>query len=688
LAGRIWFVNGAAFLAFAAAVWFGNLWVGLGVLAAALAATFWLTRSLGAPLQKLLDALIDRGKRKRDLEYDSMEDWKALGPLGFHAADNLIFSMQRREYYRGAVMAVGSPFFICDDKGVITHCSKTLLAMLKKTDKDVVGKSVSQALHNKDGVSLTERIMREKGTENAEHAIEIWDGRVIDVFVYIDCVRSLKDEVIGAVTCLVDLSVVKEQQKKLQEQQQSMLRLGEQISDLAQRMASATEELSASADEQARGAQQQKGQTDTVATAMEEMTATVLEVAQNASQTSEAATAANKSANEGVNLVRKAVSGINDVADSTHKLSQVLAQLDAQTGEIGRIINVINDIADQTNLLALNAAIEAARAGDAGRGFAVVADEVRKLAEKTMTATKEVENAIREIQERSRHAISSMKETEQQVGTSTELSNQAGQSLEEILQRIEDMTGRVAQIATAAEEQSSAAEEINKSIEDIANIAREADEGAGQAASATRELAELSQRLYTLSLSFAQRQADASKLRASSSEMKGILPKLMCDFVREKYGDELARGLQEELGGVSFLPTVSYPDQVLHQIAEYVQAKTGKPAREVFVELGKFTIQQFHKTYRRYFKSTDFKEFLMTMNSTHAQLTKDFPGITPPKFEYDDQGKTLVMTYISKRNYPHYFEGILRGSAEFFKVRPKIEVTVLDEHTARAEITF
>ena len=128
-----------------------------------------------------------------------------------------------------------------------------------------------------------------------------------------------------------------------------------------------------------------------------------MEVAKNASKTAEAADAANKAADTGATQVRDAVIGIKAVAESAGKLGAVLTELDGQAAEIGRIIGVINDIADQTNLLALNAAIEAARAGEAGRGFAVVADEVRKLAEKTMTATKEVENAIRQIQDGSQH---------------------------------------------------------------------------------------------------------------------------------------------------------------------------------------------------------------------------------------------------------------------------------------------
>ncbi|MDP3425794.1 MAG: methyl-accepting chemotaxis protein, partial [Humidesulfovibrio sp.] len=343
---------------------------------------------------------------------------------------------------------------------------------------------------------------------------------------------------------------------------------------------------------------------------------------------------------------------------------------------------------DQTNLLALNAAIEAARAGDAGRGFAVVADEVRKLAEKTMTATKEVENSIREIQERSQHAVTTMRETERQVEVSTDLSNRTGQALEEIMHRIDDVTARVAQIATAAEEQSAAAEEINKNIEDIAGIAFETEEGAGQAASATRDLAELSQNLLQMSMTFTATKADATKLRASRGQMKGILPKIMLEFVKVKYGDRMHDKVSAELGNPVFLPAQSYPDQVLGQMADILARESGKDAKTVFMDLGKYTIGQFHKMYKPYFKAKTLKEFYLTMNDTHAALTKANPGIVPPRFSYEDRGDKLTIIYKSRRGYHHYFEGIQLGAAEFFNTPVAIKVQVQDPETARAEITF
>jgi methyl-accepting chemotaxis protein len=152
-------------------------------------------------------------------------------------------------------------------------------------------------------------------------------------------------------------------------------------------------------------------------------------------------------------------------------------------------MNVISDIADQTNLLALNAAIEAARAGDAGRGFAVVADEVRKLAEKTMTATKEVGDAIRGIQEGARKNLGNVDRAVSTIEEATGLARQSGAALEEIVHLVEVATDQVRSIATASEEQSSASEEINRSVEEINRISSETASAMTQSAQAVGELA-------------------------------------------------------------------------------------------------------------------------------------------------------------------------------------------------------
>jgi methyl-accepting chemotaxis protein len=395
-AAGMWAVGAVGSILILGAFLAANFYAALGLAAICLGLGGYLASRQGAGAEQLKTGLGKLMARKRDFLFDEVKSWREQGDLAALASEVIEYNMRRREFYRGAVHAVGAPFLLCDTGGVITHVSSSMLALLKKAEADVQGKTVSEAFYNKKGASITERVLADRKDLSQELSLELWDGRTVDVHAVVNCIRGVGGEALGAVVCLTDLAEVKEQSRALQKQQEQAMQVGNSINDLAQRVASASEELSASADEQARGANRQKAQTESVSTAMEQMTATVLEVAQNATQSSDAAATASKAAIDGVNLVRESVKGINEVAESSRRLAQVLGQLDSQAAEIDRIINVINDIADQTNLLALNAAIEAARAGDAGRGFAVVADEVRKLAEKTMTATKEVENSIRE----------------------------------------------------------------------------------------------------------------------------------------------------------------------------------------------------------------------------------------------------------------------------------------------------
>ncbi|MGL1862601.1 MAG: methyl-accepting chemotaxis protein [Pseudodesulfovibrio sp.] len=601
-------------------------------------------------------------------------------------AESMSSNQQDKYFFEGALNGLGNPAFVANLDGHIVMATEALLALLKKPAKNVVGMTVSQALYNKEGVSITEKVLASKKEVDTTVDLKLWDGRVVPVKLFANLVHGGDGEIVGIISSFIELTEMVEQQKKIEEQGENMTKAGEHLSELAEHMASATELLSAAADDQADGAQKQRNQSTSVATAMEEMTATVIEVAQNATATSEVADQAHDSAAEGVSMVSKAVAAINEVAESAEQLGEQIGELDSQADQIGQIIGVINDIADQTNLLALNAAIEAARAGDAGRGFAVVADEVRKLAEKTMAATKEVEGAIGTIQQRSGQATESMRQTSKQVGVSTELSNHAGEALQHIMESIKDMVGRVAQIATAAEQQSAAAEEINHSIDEIAAIAGDADEGAGQAASATRELAGLAQELLDVSKDF--RDGGGTHLHKSAGEMKGIFPKLTQEFVRQTYSADVYEGMQEEMGRPVFLPADSYPDQVLAQMAGLVSAQTGVSTRDFFLLLGKYTVVKFHEMYPVHFKDESLKTFYMRMNDIHAQLTKDLPGIKPPNFTYEDKGDDLFMNYRSARGLFDYFEGILLGAADFKGERVSIQIKPFDETTARAEIVF
>ena len=234
------------------------------------------------------------------------------------------------------------------------------------------------------------------------------------------------------------------------------------------------------------------------ATSMEEMNATVLEVARNAGQASEQASETRNKAEHGSEMVNKVIEAINQVNAVAMELEGNMQELGAQAEAIGGVMNVISDIADQTNLLALNAAIEAARAGEAGRGFAVVADEVRKLAEKTMSATSEVGSSIQGIQQSTTNNINRVITAGQSVVTATELAGASGEALQEILDLVAGNTALIAGIATAAEEQSATSEEINNSVEEINRISAETSSGMLQSASAVQELSNMAQQLRTL----------------------------------------------------------------------------------------------------------------------------------------------------------------------------------------------
>jgi len=279
---------------------------------------------------------------------------------------------------------------------------------------------------------------------------------------------------------------------------EGMLQAAQQLEAIVEIVTSASEQLSAQIEQSSHGAEEQSRHFGEAATSMEEMNATVLEVAKNASNAASTADQAKIKAEAGANVVSQVVQGIEKIQKQSHEMKNDMGSLGKQAEGIGQILNVISDIADQTNLLALNAAIEAARAGEAGRGFAVVADEVRKLAEKTMTATKEVGQAIRGIQDGTKKNIDNVERSGKTIEDVTKLASDSGESLKEIVKLSETTTDQVRSIATASEEQSSASEEINRNLVNVTQISSETADAMRQSAQAVSELANQAQTLKRL----------------------------------------------------------------------------------------------------------------------------------------------------------------------------------------------
>ncbi len=246
------------------------------------------------------------------------------------------------------------------------------------------------------------------------------------------------------------------------------------------------------------GSEVQAERIASTATAMEEMNATVLEVAKNSSQAASLGEESKQNAQKGAKKVDDSLQAMRLTHRQTQDLKQSMDALGMKTEEIGNIMTVIEDIADQTNLLALNAAIEAARAGEAGRGFAVVADEVRKLAEKTMNATKEVGNSINTIQSAAEQNIQSVDQSLESLNTALGLSQESGEVLSAIVKMAVQTAEQVLGIATAAEEQSATSEEISLSVGEINQVTTENMEYVHASSESLQELSEQVDKLNEL----------------------------------------------------------------------------------------------------------------------------------------------------------------------------------------------
>ena len=273
---------------------------------------------------------------------------------------------------------------------------------------------------------------------------------------------------------------------------EGMLEAAENLGLVIESIIAASGELESQVEHVRDGADHQRDRLREVVEAIAQMTATVLDVAKNASRAAQSADDTKAKASAGSAVVEESMRSIDRVNAVSATLKDAMAALGDQTQAIGRVMSVISDIADQTNLLALNAAIEAARAGEAGRGFAVVADEVRKLAEKTMTATKEVGQAVVSIQQSVAGNIQNVDQAAAAVSEATGLASKSGDVLREILGLAEASAREVAGIAAAAEQQSAAAEQISKAMNEVSEVVESTSSGMHESAQAVHALADLS----------------------------------------------------------------------------------------------------------------------------------------------------------------------------------------------------
>jgi methyl-accepting chemotaxis protein len=277
----------------------------------------------------------------------------------------------------------------------------------------------------------------------------------------------------------------------------SLRELVKEINVSANEVVQNAEQISLASREVSIAAEHQADATSAMAAAIEELTVSSNHISDSATDTEQDSRLAMTEASEGSQRVEQATLAIQKIATTVAEASRQIHELEDRTKQVSSIANVIKDIAGQTNLLALNAAIEAARAGEQGRGFAVVADEVRKLAERTSSATIEIEQMIVGIQQDTIGAVSAMNSALPEVEHGVELASSASDSLRSIEAGAGRTLGRVREVADATREQSVASTSIAQRVETIAQMVEETSTTIRGTAETANKLESIAQSLRT-----------------------------------------------------------------------------------------------------------------------------------------------------------------------------------------------
>ncbi len=434
--------------------------------------------------------------------YDVAFDDRAedeIGQLNTNLSAMVSTIRDQLEYSKGVMQGIIVPMFVTDKDNNLSFVNEALSTILGFSGDTLNGQALRKYLVNDDGrKSIAHQAIRAGETENGTIHYQRGDGVVFPLRFEVSALRNSDGEINGAIGVLLDLTQEERDKAKIESDAAKMREVASQVTELALSLASAAGIIRGQMENVTQGMEETSGQTHVLASSMDELSSTVLDVANNASSVAQASSEANRVAREGGQEVARTVAETKEVSTRAGELARTLNTLSGKAEAIGRIMSVINDIADQTNLLALNAAIEAARAGDAGRGFAVVADEVRKLAEKTMLATKDVETSIVEIQSSTRDAVNEMSETRLRVDKTSSMAGNSGLVLDAILTESEKIAGMVQDIAAASEEQSATTDEINSSVSQINTLSRHATENLQEANEAIGDIARMADDLKRL----------------------------------------------------------------------------------------------------------------------------------------------------------------------------------------------
>lgn len=289
----------------------------------------------------------------------------------------------------------------------------------------------------------------------------------------------------------------------------SMIQMSNNLKQLVGDIQSVLENLATSSNQTADVAQEtsvniqsQYQKIELVATAIEQMTATVSDIAQNGSNCAKVTEDSNGITLDGQENVKQTVATIEQLSVDINNASNVITSVQQESQSISSVSEVISGIAEQTNLLALNAAIEAARAGEQGRGFAVVADEVRSLASKTQESTTSINEIITSLQNRSNEAVNVMQKSQEKVQETIKQASVSGESLDKITNSVKEIQDMITQISVASEEQANVTQDVMQNVIEISSVAQKTTEDANSTVQAGNDMQEQTEKLKDLISTF------------------------------------------------------------------------------------------------------------------------------------------------------------------------------------------
>lgn len=445
--------------------------------------TILLTLSITRPLSHFVQA----ATRLSIGEFETRVEIHSTDELGVTAANiNRAFDVvvDKMRWYESMLDAIPSIISVTDLERRWTFLNRAAENALNTQRTRLIGHPCHEfgapSCKTADcGLNCLERGQKESST--------VINGRTFSILP--SHITNSHGDAVGHIELCTDITELQQMREKAEfALSQGMQTAAARIEKVVDVMSKAVVSLTEQVEDAEHGSVEQAARMSETATAMEEMNCTVSEVARNADSAAQVSAATRKQAESGARVVSRVVNSIQIVQRDSEQLKADMTALDVHAQAITRIMSVISDIADQTNLLALNAAIEAARAGEAGRGFAVVADEVRKLAEKTMTSTLDVRQAILAIQQSATKSSQQVDIAVRAIEEATVLAEESGKALAEIVHMVDSAADQVRAIATASEQQSASSEEINRTVTQVNTIATDTARTMQEAARSVSDL--------------------------------------------------------------------------------------------------------------------------------------------------------------------------------------------------------